>query len=168
MRSLVRLASKTTHLAFCSLPLGLHGRATFRDIAFARLANATAPASCPGNKSELISQVNMKQKESAIILPRLLHWTRSRQRTKRYQIQEDDPARPHEAHHAIQVVFLCWCLPFLLRGRPRCFRRVSCARLASAAAPASRSGKQDFGRSCLRPTTLPPAARASLECQAEE
>ena len=33
-------------------------------------------------------------------------------------------------NQAIRVVFLCFCLPFRLRGRPRCFCGVSRARLA--------------------------------------
>ena len=45
------------------MPLRRRGRPTFRDIACARLASAAAPTSCPGNKSELISRVNVKQGE---------------------------------------------------------------------------------------------------------
>ena len=41
---------------------------------------------------------------------------------------KDNPARPHEAHHAIRVACLCFCLHFRLRGEPR-FRGVSCARM---------------------------------------
>ena len=159
-----------------SLPLRLRGRPTFRDIACARLAN----------------QVNMKQGEgggeegsSSSV------YTSGRGHSSAGKVPKDNPAKPHEAYHAIRVACLCFCMPLRLRGKPRCFRGVSCAWLVSTTAPSSRFGNQGWlvtqtslsvskwpsrlgrvtrlrTRPSSRPSGLPSAPPASLEFRAKK
>ena len=90
--------------------LRIRGRPTFRDIACARLASATAPTSCQGKKSSgsksgqatsqgLFAGAPSRQQGPSSFAP-LDQVTVT---PEKYQRPQDDPARPHETHHAAQT-----------------------------------------------------------------